>query len=81
MAGIPLIIGMRQHMQHLPLRQLFITNPSHSVGLKKSLTLFFEFPGQFHNFRDAGTKNQNPGLSLTIRDVWHVCFNLWSSDH
>ena len=45
------------------------TNPSRSVGLKKPLTLFFKFPGQFHNFRDTGTKYQNPGLSRTI----HVC--------
>ena len=73
MAGIPLIIGTRQHMQHLSLRQLFITNPSLSVGLKKSLTLFFRFSGQFHNFGDTGTKYQNLGLSRTIRDVWHVC--------
>ena len=41
--------------------------------LKNLLTLFFKFPGQFHNFRDTGTKHQNPGLSRTIRDVWHVC--------
>ena len=39
-----------------------------SVGLQKSLTLFFKFPGQFPNFRDAGTMYQNPGLSWTIRD-------------
>ena len=44
-------------MQQLSLRQLFITNLSHSMVLKKLLTLFFKFPGQFHNFRD----------------VWHVC--------
>ena len=73
MAGIPQIIGTRQHMQHLPLRQLFITNPSRSVGLKKSLTLFFKFPGQFHNFRDIGTKHQNPGriacMSLMSRSA------------
>ena len=25
------------------------------------LTLFFKFPGQFHNFRDARTNYQNPG--------------------
>ena len=37
--------------------------------LKNPLALFFKFPGQFHNFRDAGTKYQNPGLSRTIRDV------------
>ena len=41
MTGIPLIIGMRHHMQHLPLRQLFITNPSHSVSLKKSVDFIF----------------------------------------
>ena len=33
------------------------TNPSRSIGLKKSIEFFlFKFPGQFHNFRDAGTK-------------------------
>ena len=37
MTGIPLIIGTRQHMQHLSLRQLFITNPSRLIGLKKSV--------------------------------------------
>ena len=74
MTGIPLIIGTRQHMQHLSLRQLFITNPSRSIlVLKNQLTLFFKFPGQFHNLRDAGTKYENPGLSRTVRDVWHVC--------
>ena len=26
-----------------------------------------KFPGQFHIFRDTGTKYQNPGLSRTIR--------------
>ena len=73
MTGIPLIIGTWQHMQHLSLRQLFVTNPSCSIlVLKNPLTLFFKFPGQFHNFRDTGTKNENPGLSRTIRDVWHV---------
>ena len=40
-------IGTRQHMQHLSLRQLFITNPSRSIGLKKSvflnLALIFAF--------------------------------------
>ena len=71
MTGIPLIIGTRQHMQHLSLRQPFITNPSRSIGVKKSLYLFFKFPGQFHNFRDARTKYQNPGPSLTIWDVCH----------
>ena len=60
----PLINSMRQHMQHLSLRQQFITNPSRSIlVLKNRLTLFFKLPGQFHNFRDTGTKYQNPGLS------------------
>ena len=49
-------------MQHLSFRQLFITNPSRSVGLKKSVDLIFKFTGEFHNFRDAGTTYQNPGL-------------------
>ena len=52
-------------MQHLSLRQLFITNPSRSIGLKNSLTLCFKFPGQFHNFQDkvskSGTVPDNPG--------------------
>ena len=42
--------------------------------LKNQLTLFFKFPGQFHNFGDAGTKFQNPGLSWTVRDV--TCMNV-----
>ena len=54
-------------------RHQFITNPSPSIGLKKSVDFIFsKFPGQFHIFLDAGTKYQNPGLSRTIRDVWHV---------
>ena len=65
MAGIPLIIGTWQHMQLIVKAIVYITNPSRSVGLKKSLTLFFKFPGQFHNFRDVGTKHQNPGQSGT----------------
>ena len=55
-------------MQHLEQRQLFITNPSRSIVLKKSVDFIFKFPGQFHNFRDAGTKYQNrdcPGQSET----------------
>ena len=48
--------------------------------LKNPLTLFFKFPGQFHNFRDAGTKYQNPGLSRTIGDVWHV-WSLFTLKH
>ena len=60
-------------MQHLLLRQGFITNPSCSIlVLKNLLTSFFKFLGQFHNFGVAGTKYQNPGLSRTIWDVWHV---------
>ena len=50
-----------------------IINPSRSVGLKKSVDLIFKFQGQFHNFRDAGTTYQNPGLSWTTWDVWHFC--------
>ena len=33
------------------------------------LNFFFKFPGQFHIFRDAATKYQNPGLSRPIRDI------------
>ena len=59
----------------LIVKATFITNPSPSIGLKKSANdfIFLKFPGQFHIFRDAGTKYQNQGLSWTIRDVWHVC--------
>ena len=41
MTGIPLIIGTRQHMQHLSLRQPFITNPSRSIGVKKFVDFIF----------------------------------------
>ena len=41
MTGIPLIIGTLQHMQHLSLKQLFVTNPSRSIGLKKSADFIF----------------------------------------
>ena len=70
MTGIPLIIGTRQYKQHLSSRQLFITKPSPSI---------FKFLGQFHIFWDAETKYQNSGLSWTIRDVWHVCYNTTQS--
>ena len=65
-------------MQHLSSRQLFITNPSRSVGLKKSADLIFKFPGQFHDFRNLGTKYQTPGLSRTIQDIWHDIIFDWS---
>ena len=41
MTGKLLIIGTRQHMQHLSLRQLFKTNPSPSIGHKKSVDFIF----------------------------------------
>ena len=66
MAGIPLIIGTRQHMQHLSLRQLFITNPSRSVGLKKSLTLLFKFPGRRDKVSKSGTVLDNPGRMVCM---------------
>ena len=72
MTGIPLIIGTQQHMQHLSLRQLFIQTLHVQLAFKNLLTLFFKFPGQFHIFWYSGTKYQNPGLSRTFRDVWHV---------
>ena len=60
--GISLIIGMGQHMQHLSLRQLFITNPSGFIGLKKSVDfIFLNFQD---NFRISGT----PGQTIKIRD-------------
>ena len=42
------------------------------VALNPNTTNQPTFPGQFHTFRDAGTKYQNLGLSETICDVWHV---------
>ena len=55
MTGIPLIIGTQQHMQHLSFRQLFITNPSSSIGLKKSVDFILGISG-------------TPGQSIKIRD-------------
>ena len=61
------------YMQYLLPKQMFITNPSPSVDLKKSVDFIsLKFLGQFHIFRDTRTKYQNPGLSPTIQDVWHV---------
>ena len=53
---------MRQHMQHLSFRQLFITNPSCSIGLKKSVDFIFGISGT--NFIISGTLGQ----SIKIRD-------------
>ena len=71
------MIGTQQHMQHLSLRQLFITNPSRSIGLEKPLTFFIKFPGQFHNVRDKVSKSRtvpdNPGRIITrqlLKKMW-----------
>ena len=60
--GIPLIICRRQHTQHLSLRQLLITNPSRSIGLKKLVDFIFL------NFRDDFLLSGTPGQSIKIRD-------------
>ena len=69
-------------MQHLLLRQLFITNPSRSIGLKKPLTLFFKFPGQFHNFQDkvseSGTVPDNPGRMACMLKI-KLSINVWKT--
>ena len=57
-------------MQHLSSRQLFITNPSPSIGLKKSVDFIFQ------NLRDNFIFSETPGQNIKIRDVWHVCLKL-----
>ena len=65
---IPLIIGTRQCMQHLSSRQLFITVPSPSFGLKKSFDFIFKvsgtisyFSGRQDNISKSGTVPANQG--------------------
>ena len=75
--GIPLIISMWQYMQHLLSRQLLITNPSPSIGLKKSVDfILLKFPGQFHICRDkvskSGTVPADPGRMACMFIVLYV---------
>ena len=73
MTGIPLIIGTRQCMQHLSSRQLFITNLSPSIGLKKPVDLFFKisrtisyFPGHRDKVSKSWTVPDNPGRMASM---------------